>query len=122
MLEVIKDNIVLIILGVFSLIEITPIKFSPLEYIGKKINKSLNDKVDKIDKKIDINHQAECKILIADFVQDYLRGEEKTRSQWVAIINLANEYISKDWNSEVRADAAFLEEEYKKIFLDKGRK
>lgn len=122
MLEVIKDNIVLIIVGLLSLIEITPIKFSPLEYIGKKINKGLNDKMDNIDNKIDKNYQAECKILISDFVQDYLQGEKKTRSQWVAIINLANEYISKNWNSEVRADAAFLEDEYKKLFFEKGSK
>lgn len=129
----IVDNIGFIILGLLTLVEIVPIKISPLELIGKKMNKQLNDKVDEfkketnnkietIEEKIDINHQKQCKIAISDFVQDYLSGEHKTRSQWVAIRNLANEYIERGWNSEIKADALFLEKEYSKLFLEDRKK
>lgn len=130
MKEFIVDNVGFIILGLLSLIEIVPIKISPLELLGKKMNKQLNDKVDElkketnskiesVDKKIDVNHQNECKILITNFVQDYLNGEKKTHNQWVAIINLANEYLERGWNSEIKADVLFLKKEYDKLFFDK---
>lgn len=133
MKEVIFNYLPLIIVGLLSLVEIVPIKISPLELIGKKMNKQLNDKVDdlkketndkieSINQKIDNNHQKQCKIIITNFVQDYLNGERKTRNQWIAVINLVDEYLSKGWNSEIKADAIFLRKEYDKLFLDKKRK
>ncbi|MCX4365116.1 MAG: hypothetical protein OSJ70_05025 [Bacilli bacterium] len=122
MKDFILNNIPLILIGLFSLIEVTPIKISPLEIIGKKLNKQLDDKVGSLEEKIDANHQNECKILISDFVQDYLNGEHKTRTQWIAIINLADEYINNGWNSEIREDAIFLKEEYSKLYLKKEGK
>lgn len=122
MKDIIINNFPLIIIGLLSLVEIVPIKISPLEWVGKKMNKQLNDKVDSLENKIDSNHQKQCKVAIANFVQDYLNGEQKTRSQWIAIINLANEYIERGWNSEIKADAIFLEKEYNKLFLEGKRK
>lgn len=119
MKEVIFNNLPLIIIGLLSLVEIVPIKISPLEWLGKKMNKQLNDKVDNLESKIDSNHQKQCKIMISNFVQDYLNGEKKTKSQWIAIMTLADEYIERGWNSEIKADAIFLEKEYDKLFLNK---
>lgn len=120
--EIIINNLPLIILGLLSLVEIVPIKISPLEWLGKKMNKQINDKIDVLESKIDSNHQKQCKILISNFVQDYLNGENKTKSQWVAIMTLANEYIEKGWNSEIKADAIFLGKEYNKLFLEGKKK
>lgn len=52
-LEVLLDKLkscdpMMIILCLLSLIEITPIKISPLTWIGERINKPLKDEIEKI--------------------------------------------------------------------------
>lgn len=42
------------ILGLLGVvIEITPIKFSPLRWIGNRLNKGLSEKIEETDKKVD---------------------------------------------------------------------
>lgn len=42
------------VLGVLGVvIEITPIKFSPLRWIGNRLNRSLSEKIEKTDRKVD---------------------------------------------------------------------
>lgn len=116
-LQVINDWWALIIIGMFSLIEIVPVKFSPIEYIGKKLNKATNEKIDDLNKKIEDYHQEDAKILISDFVQDIKNGEEKSETQWISMLNFVNEYLTKGWNSKVKQDALFIETEYQKRFF-----
>lgn len=119
-IEVLNDYWALIFIGILSLIEIVPVKISPIEFIGKKLNKSTNEKIDKLDKKLEDYHQEDAKILISDFVQDIKNGEEKSETQWISMLNFVNEYLDKGWNSKVKQDALFIETEYRKKFL-KGR-
>lgn len=52
----ILDNMSLIIqiLAVFGVVvEITPIKISPLRWIGNRLNKNTNEKIDKLEKRMD---------------------------------------------------------------------
>ena len=93
LIEILNDYWALILVGLLSLIEVVPIKISPIEFVGKKLNKSTNEKLDKLDKKIEDYHQEDAKILISDFVQD------------------------KGWNSKVKQDAIFIESEYRKLFF-----
>ena len=118
--EILNDYWALIFIGLLSLIEIVPIKISPIEFFGKKLNRSTNEKIDKLDKKIEDYHQEDAKILISDFVQDIRNGEEKSETQWISMLNFVNEYLDKGWNSKVKQDALFIETEYRKKFL-KGR-
>lgn len=118
--EILNDYWALIFIGLLSLIEIVPIKISPIEFFGKKLNRSTNEKIDKLDKKIEDYHQEDAKILISDFVQDIKNGEEKSETQWISMLNFVNEYLDKGWNSKVKQDALFIETEYRKKFL-KGR-
>lgn len=117
LLEIINNWWALILVGIFSLIEIVPIKLSPIEFIGKKLNKATNEKLDNLNKKIEDYHQEDAKILISDFVQDIKNGETKSETQWIAMLNFVNEYINKGWNSKVKQDAIFIEREYQKLFL-----
>ncbi len=117
LLEIINNWWALILVGIFSLIEIVPIKLSPIEFIGKKLNKATNEKLDNLNKKIEDYHQEDAKILISDFVQDIKNGETKSETQWIAMLNFVNEYINKGWNSNVKQDAIFIEREYQKLFL-----
>jgi len=107
----------LILIAVLSLIEITPVKFSPIEWLGTKLNKTTNKKIDTLSEKVENYHQEEAKILISDFVQDIKNGEEKSKTQWISIMNLATEYVNKGWNSEVKQDAIFIEKEYQKKYM-----
>ena len=117
LIEIINDYWSLILISILSLIEIVPIKISPIEFIGKKLNKLTNEKLDKLDKKIEDYHQEDAKILISDFVQDIKNGEIKSETQWISMLNFVNEYINKGWNSKVKQDALFIEREYQKLFL-----
>lgn len=117
LIEILNDYWALILVGLLSLIEIVPIKISPIKFVGKKLNKSTNEKLDKLDKKIEDYHQEDAKILISDFVQDIKNGETKSETQWIAMLNFVNEYINKGWNSKVKQDAIFIEREYQKLFL-----
>jgi hypothetical protein len=117
LLEIINNWWALILVGIFSLIEIVPIKLSPIEFIGKKLNKATNEKLDNLNKKIEDYHQEDAKILISDFVQDIKNGETKSETQLIAMLNFVNEYINKGWNSKVKQDAIFIEREYQKLFL-----
>lgn len=117
LIALLNDYWALILVGLLSLIEIVPIKISPIEFVGKKLNKSTNEKLDKLDKKIEDYHQEDAKILISDFVQDIKNGETKSETQWIAMLNFVNEYINKGWNSKVKQDALFIEREYQKLFL-----
>ena len=123
-LKIIQENIALISLGVFSLIEFTPIKFSPLDFIGKRLNKTTNENLErtnenlkKTNEHLETYHQEEAKILITDFVQDIKNGEVKSETQWIAMMNFVNEYIEKGWNSEIKQDALYIEKKYKEIFM-----
>lgn len=142
MWQVILDNIGVVSLVVLSFVEITPIKISPLEYIGKKLNKQLKDEVDNLREKMNVKidnlseemntkidnlrvnqenyHQQQSKIEITNFVLEYQSGVKKTHGQWIAIINLVDEYLNNGWNSKIQLDAIFLKEEYSKLFYDKG--
>mgnify|MGYP004496372803 FL=1 len=117
LIEILNDYWALILISILSLIEIVPIKISPIEFIGKKLNKLTNEKLDKLDKKIEDYHQEDAKILISDFVQDIKNGEMKSETQWISMLNFVNEYINKGWNSKVKQDALFIEREYQKLFL-----
>ena len=110
-LEVLNNYWALFLIAVFSLIEVVPIKISPIEFIGKKLNKATNEKLDNLNKKIEDYHQEDAKILISDFVQDIKNGEEKSETQWISMLNFVNEYIEKGWNSKVKEDALFIETE-----------
>ena len=117
LIEILNNYWALILVGLLSLIEVVPIKISPIEFVGKKLNKSTNEKLDKLDKKIEYYHQEDAKILISDFVQDIKNGETKSETQWIAMLNFVNEYINKGWNSKVKQDAIFIESEYRKLFF-----
>lgn len=121
LIDIINNYWALILVGLFSLIEIVPIKISPIEFFGKKLNKATNEKLDKLDKKIEDYHQEDAKILISDFVQDIKNGETKSETQWISMMNFVDEYLQKGWNSKVKEDAKFIKQEYEKNYFKKER-
>lgn len=112
------------ILSVF--VEIIPIKVSPLSYLfkkfGKAINADVNSKVDKLTDEVSNlknttqeNRRKELKIHISNFASDLRHGIRKSESQFIAIIELCDEYLNNNWNSKVRLDAEFIKDEYLRL-------
>lgn len=107
----------LAILSIFF--EIVPVKFSPissfLKWLGKKINADINARVVKLEDTVAKNHKQELRIQISNFASDLRHNVPKSESQFVAIIQLCDEYLDHEWNSKVKLDAQFIKDEYLKI-------
>lgn len=75
-----------------SLIEITPIKFSPLQWIGKRVNAESLIRLSKMEKKLD-EHIAESYRNNILSVQDKLiRGQLLTREEWEKALKNCEDY------------------------------
>ncbi len=101
------------------LIEITPVKFNPISYILKKLggmmNADLNIRLSKLEEYVTENHKKELRIQISNFASDLRHNVPKSESQFIAIIQLCDEYLENKWNSKVKLDAEFIKGEYLKI-------
>lgn len=108
------------------LVEITPIKINPLSFIFKKIgeafNSDVNTKVDTLAKKLDAldyyvktNRRTELRCQISNFASDLRHNVPKSESQFIAIIELCDEYLSNKWNSKIKLDAEFIKNEYLRL-------
>lgn len=114
-----------VLLGVFGIaVETSPkIKWNPysefLKFIGKKINEETNtkvenltNKVNSIENKLHQDKKKEYSIMISNFASDLKHGEIKSESQFIAIIELCDEYVANGWNGKIKLDTAFIKEEY----------
>lgn len=111
-------------------IEATPkIKFNPysaiLKFVGKKVNEETNakvedltNKVNNIENKLHEDKKKEYSIMISNFASDLKHGVIKSESQFIAIIELCDEYVAQGWNGKIKLDTAFIKEEYLR-FADK---
>lgn len=91
------------ILGSGLVLEITPIKFNPISFvlnlIGKKLNKDVEDKIQKIDVKVDKvqldlqTHKVESQRRdILNFADELMQNQKKTKENFVNIISLHDKY------------------------------
>ena len=113
-------NDILAILAMCGIVvEITPIKINPISYVLKKagniINAEINAKVDNLEAYVNKPHKQELRIQISNFASDLRHNEPKSESQFIAIIELCDEYLANKWNSKVKLDAEFIKSEYLKI-------
>ena len=76
----VEENPYLVLFGASRLIEVTPIKLNPwktlFKWIGKQLNKDVNDKVTEIEKKVD-NLQSEL-------------SDERVQNKRWSILNVSN--------------------------------
>jgi len=101
-LEYIKYG-VWILFGSGMLFEISPIKFNPitstLNWIGKKLNKDVEEKLSMVDKKVDLvqvdlqNHKVESwRRDILEFADSLMMGKRRTREQFDYVVRLHDSY------------------------------
>ena len=116
---------IFVFFGIFGIaIETSPkIKWNPyselFKFIGKRVNEETNTKVENlttkvnnIENKLHEDKKKEYSIMISNFASDLKHGVIKSESQFVAIIELCDEYVANGWNGKIKLDTAFIKEEY----------
>ena len=89
------------VLAIFGVvIEVTPIKISPLKWIGRRLNFELKEDVEKIEKRIDelemkqIQKDIEAKRkLILDFANSIRKDKKHTVEEYENVIRTIDDYI-----------------------------
>lgn len=76
----------------FSLIEIAPIRVSPLQWVGKRLNKEANDQIEKIGKKLDEHIAQSLRSKILQFQDDVINNVPKTVEQWKEVVHAIDAY------------------------------
>lgn len=113
------DDLLALFATLGIVIEVTPIKWNPVSYflgkVGNIINADINNKVDKLEAYVTKTRKQELRIQISNFASDLRHNEPKSESQFIAIIELCDEYLANKWNSKVKLDAEFIKSEYLKI-------
>lgn len=100
-------------------VEIVPVKVSPLQWIGRRLNKETLDKVKKIEEKLDQHVAQSYRNKILSFQDEILANKKKTREQWkevIVAITAYEEYCKKNEveNGLCAQANEFLEEEYQR--------
>ena len=70
------------------------------------------NKISNIKNKLHEDKKKEYSIMISNFASDLKHGEIKSESQFIAIIELCDEYVANGWNGKIKLDTAFIKEEY----------
>lgn len=74
------------------LVEVTPLKINPIGWLGKRLNASMNERVDKIEKKLD-NHIADgYRNYILSFQDKLLKESRFTMEEWKKAISSCSDY------------------------------
>lgn len=128
-IEHLKDIIeILSILGI--VIEVTPIKISPLKLIGNRFNKNILDKLSKVDERVKELEERELKrdleskrSEVLKFADDLRRGKRTTVERFDHIIDVMDEYhkLIHDYNIEngkFEVQRMYIIEMYKQFAKD----
>lgn len=90
--QVNAGSVVSTIVIISGLIEITPIKFSPLQWIGRRINAETIVRLEKVENKLD-EHIAESYRNNILAIQDkLLKGEKLTIEEWKKALKSCEAY------------------------------
>ena len=118
----------LIVLGM--IVEITPVKVSPLAYIGRKLNKSLNDKIDTMNAKVD-NLEVNVDEVKIDAIKNHIlsydalirKGEHLKKYQYESAFDDINKWVAfhkkyPDLNGMIDIAIENIKEAYKNEKFD----
>ena len=76
--------------GVF--IEILPIKINPIEWLGSRLNKKMNLKMDEINEKLDEHIADDMRTYILDFQNQCLQKRKHTKEEWNRSYKMCDKY------------------------------
>lgn len=116
-----------IIAGVMALIEITPVKINPISWLGKKLNKSTLDKLDSLERTVDMNDIDTVRQRILSYELLLRKGEHFTQYQYNCLfkdIDKWNKYHEKypELNGIIKVAIENVYEHYKNEKFDNESK
>lgn len=116
-------KITMLVLGSLFAVEITPIKLSPLNWIGKRMNRDVTKRIDKLEKQFIESECDSMRTEILDFANSCRNGRKHTAEEWDHIIDLLGKYerFCEDYkieNDKMPVNARYLRELYTKLSLD----
>jgi len=115
---------IVVILG--TIIEITPIKINPIQWIGNRINKSMFDKVENIEKKVDQHIAEGYRNSILNFQDKLLNNNSRfTLEEWQKVIDTCTAYEEYCKENDIPNDVIklaiqFINREYLKALSSKN--
>lgn len=107
-----------IVIVISTFIEIAPIKINPIQWLGNRINKSMFDKVESIEKKVDQHIAEGYRNTILNFQDKLLSGKDTyTLEEWEKIISTCTAYetfckYNKIQNDVIKLAIKFINQEY----------
>lgn len=90
--HVTAGGVVSVLIIIASLVEITPVKFSPLQWIGKRLNAEALIRINKIEKKLDEHIAESYRNNILRIQDKLLCGEMLTREEWEKALKNCEDY------------------------------
>ena len=81
---------IILLLGVF--VEIAPIKISPLSWIGDRVNRNTNSRIDDISSKLNDHIVSENRTEILNFANECLTHKNHTKEQFDYIMSTCDAY------------------------------
>lgn len=110
------DNYVWL-LGILALIgiELSPIKISPIKYLGTVIGgwlgiKEIKEKVNKLEKEVDANELDRIKYEILQFSGSLRNGLKRSETDYIHIEAIFTKYKNKGGNTYIMHEMAFIRE------------
>ena len=99
-----SGNIVAIAVLILGLVEVTPIKIcplSPLKWIGKRVNADTNERLEKVEKKLDEHIAQSYRNKILEAQNKLLSGHVFTLEEFDEIIDACSNYETYCKENEV---------------------
>lgn len=108
-------GVVAVVVIILSLIEITPIKLSPLAWVGKRVNKEVNARMDKMEKgmssfgsKLDEHIAQSYRNKILSFQGELLANQKHTLEEFNEVIEACQKYEKHCKENKVENDKCTL--------------
>jgi len=124
MTQISAGGVVSVLVIILSLVEISPVKISPLAWIGKRVNQATLDTVKEMEKKLDDHIAQSYRTKILDAQDSLLRGERFSQEQFSEILDACTayeDYVEKNVikNGKVEHAIKYINHKYDKC-LDSG--
>lgn len=122
MQEIIAQVISYLFASLF-VVEVTPIKVSPLKWLGKRLNGDMLDRIERLEKQFLDGKVDTMRTEILDFANSCRNGRKHTFEEWDHIIEVLGKYerICKEHdieNDKLPLNARYLRELHYTLSID----
>lgn len=110
--QISAGGVVSVVVIILSLVEITPIKFSPLAWIGKRVNADAITRLSKVEKKLDEHIAQSYRNKILSAQNKLLNGSFFTQEEFDEIIDACENYEAYCTANEIKNEKCKLAIKY----------